>query len=138
VIEELTRGNPTEVKVVLASIVAALALYQVVLMAVGYGKLRPRFLDGRVASFAHRAIGDALILVVVVVAVMCVSYFEIEDDAAVHSVAAILLLVALAMKVGVVRGLPRLHRFLPALGLTIWVLIGIVFATSAGDFLWSG
>jgi hypothetical protein len=41
------------------------------------------------------------------------------------------------MKVGVVRGLPRLHRYLPALGLTIWVLIGIVFATSAGDFLWS-
>jgi hypothetical protein len=73
VIDELTRGNPTEVKVVLASIVAALAIYQVALMAVGYGKLRPRFLDGRVASFAHRAIGDALIVVVVVVAVMCVS-----------------------------------------------------------------
>jgi hypothetical protein len=136
-IDDLTRGNATEVKVVLASIVAALAVYQVALMAVGYGKVRPRFLDGRPASLAHRAIGDALVVIVVAVAVMCVSYFEIEDDAAVHSVAAILLLVALAMKVGVVRGLPSLHRYLPALGLTIWVLIAIVFATSAGDFLWS-
>ena len=39
-IEDLTRGNVTEVKVVLASIVAALAVNQVLLMAVGYGKLR--------------------------------------------------------------------------------------------------
>ncbi|HET6831845.1 MAG TPA: DUF6529 family protein [Solirubrobacterales bacterium] len=137
VIQELTRGNATEVKVILASVVAALAVYQVALMAVGYGKVKPRFLGGRAASFAHRAIGDALVVIVVVVAVMCVSYFGIEDDAAVHSGAAVLLLVALAMKVGVVRGLPRLHRFLPVLGLTIWVLIGVVFATSAGDFLWS-
>jgi hypothetical protein len=38
--EDLTRGNVTEVKVVLASIVAALAVYQVVLMSVGYEKLR--------------------------------------------------------------------------------------------------
>ena len=43
-VEDLTRGNVTEVKVVLASVVAALAVYQVVLMSVGYGKLRPPFL----------------------------------------------------------------------------------------------
>jgi hypothetical protein len=30
---------------VLASVMFALALYQLVLAAVGYGKLRPRFLD---------------------------------------------------------------------------------------------
>jgi hypothetical protein len=36
-VENLTRGNVTEVKVVLASVVAALAVYQVVLMSVGTG-----------------------------------------------------------------------------------------------------
>ena len=35
-IEELTRGNVTEVKVVLASVVLGLAVYQVLLAAVAY------------------------------------------------------------------------------------------------------
>ena len=49
-IDSLTRGNPTEVKVVLASVVTALAVYHLVLIAVGYGKLRPPFLGARPAS----------------------------------------------------------------------------------------
>ena len=43
-VERLARGNVTEVKVLLTSVAAALAVYQLVLIAVGYGKLRPRFL----------------------------------------------------------------------------------------------
>ena len=49
-IENVTRGNPTEVKVLLASAALALAVYQLVLIAVGYGKLRPPFLAARPAS----------------------------------------------------------------------------------------
>ena len=49
------RGNPTEVKVVLASVVLALACYQLVLIAVGYGKARVSFLEARPAARAHRA-----------------------------------------------------------------------------------
>lgn len=46
--QSVTRGNVTEVKVVLASIVTVLAAYQVTLMAVGYGKLRlPEALKAR-------------------------------------------------------------------------------------------
>ena len=62
-IDSLTRGNPTEVKVVLASVVTALAVYQLVLIAVGYGKLRPPFLGARPASLAHRASGDAIVAI---------------------------------------------------------------------------
>lgn len=54
-VQDLTRGNVTEVKVVLASVVAALACYQLFLMAVGYGKVRLRFLDPGPAAFADRA-----------------------------------------------------------------------------------
>ncbi len=59
---------------VLASVVLALAAYQLVLIAVGYGKVRPSFLAPRAASAAHRASGDAIVVVLVCVAVMCVGY----------------------------------------------------------------
>jgi hypothetical protein len=72
---DIARGNVTEVKVVLASVVMALACYQLFLIAVGYGRVRPSFLAARPASLAHRAVGDALVVMVVVVALMCLSYF---------------------------------------------------------------
>jgi hypothetical protein len=41
-IDTLTRGNATEVKVLLASVALALAVYQLVLIAVGYGSCARR------------------------------------------------------------------------------------------------
>lgn len=67
-IDDLTFGNVYEVKTVLASVAAALAVYQLVLIAVGYGKLRPRFLASPAASLTHRASGDVILVLVVVVA----------------------------------------------------------------------
>jgi hypothetical protein len=136
-VEDVARGNVTEVKVVLASVVLALAVYQLVLIAVGYGKVRPRFLAARPAARAHRASGDAIVVLVAVVATMCVSYFgtEGEDGKALHVVAAIGLLAALALKVAVLRWLHSLGRFLPLIGGTVFVLLCLTWATSAGDFL---
>jgi Family of unknown function (DUF6529) len=134
-ITNLTRGNVTEVKVALASIVTALACYQVALMAVGYGKVRLRFLAADPASRAHRAIGDGIVVITVMVATMCISYFELEDDATAHVIAAISLLVLLALKIVVIRWIHGLSRLLPAIGLAVWVLFAVTFATSAGDFL---
>lgn len=133
-VEDLTRGNVTEVKVVLASVVAALAIYQVLLMSVGYGKLRPPFLGGGAASAAHRAIGDAIVVVTLVVAFMCLASFGWED-AGIHAIAGAPLLAALALKVTAVRRGGRLDRFLPALGITVFLLFALTWATSAGDFL---
>jgi hypothetical protein len=133
-IETLTRGNPTEVKVLLASVALALACYQLVLIAVGYGKLRPRFLESAVAAFAHRAVGDAIAVLLVVTATMCIGYFGFED-ASLHIVAAIALLSALALKILVIRRWHALGRFLPVLGLSVWVLLAVTWLTSAGDFL---
>ena len=53
-VERLARGNVTEVNVLLTSVAAALAVYQLVLIAVGYGKLRPRFLGAGPAATAQR------------------------------------------------------------------------------------
>ena len=134
-VETITRGNVVEVKVILASVVLALAVYQLILITVGYGVARPPFLSSRAASFAHRAAGDVIAVLMVVVAFMCLSYFELEDDAGVHVVAASALLVVLALKILVIRRWHRLSRMLPVLGACVFVLLVVTWATSAGDLL---
>ncbi|HSI30392.1 MAG TPA: DUF6529 family protein [Miltoncostaeaceae bacterium] len=134
-VETITRGNVTEVKVILASVVLALAVYQLVLITVGYGVVRPSFLSSRAASFAHRALGDVIAVLLVVVAIMCLSYFGLEDDAGAHVVAASALLVVLALKIMVLRRWHRLGRLLPLLGACVFVLLALTWATSAGDLL---
>ena len=134
-IESLTRGNPTEVKVVLASVVAALAVYQLVLIAVTYGKLRESR-DPDAAGTAHRSAGDAIVAIAVIVAVMCLSYYGFEEgEKALHIVAGTALLVVLAFKVAVVRRLHGLGRYLPILGITVFGLFIVTWLSSAGDFL---
>jgi hypothetical protein len=134
-IESLTRGNPTEVKVLLASIALALAAYQLLLIAVGYGKVRPPFLSPGPASFAHRSTGDAIVVILAFVAVTCVSVYGFEGDAALHIVAALGLLGVLSLKIVVVRWWRSMGRFLPALGISVWVLLALTWISSAGAFL---
>lgn len=133
-VETVTRGNVTEVKVILASVALSLGVYQLVLIAVGYGKVRPRFLSSRAASFAHRASGDVIAVLLVIVAVMCISYFGLEENA-LHAVAGSGLLVVLALKVAVLRRWHALGRYLPMLGTCLFVLLAVTWATSAGDLL---
>jgi hypothetical protein len=148
-VDALTAGNVDQVKTVLASVVFALAMYQGGLMAVGYGKLKLPFLGPRAASFAHRAVGDTAVAVTALVGLMCLSYFGVEDGiehasdgetgrAALHVTASFALLGVLAAKIAVVRLVPRLHRLLPVLGLTVLALFAVVWVSSAGDYLWGG
>ena len=65
----------------------ALTAYQLLLIAVGYGKLRPSFFAARPASGAHRASGDAMF----------------EDDAVLHIAAGSALLTVLALKIVLLR-----------------------------------
>ena len=133
--DSVFRGNVAEVKVVLASIVTALAVYQVGLMAVGYGKVRPRFLDAGPASAAHRAIGDTIVVVTLVVAGACLSYYGFDDDGGAHAIFGTALLAVLAAKVAVVRWGGEISRFLPVIGLTVFSLFAVTWVTSAGSFL---
>jgi small-conductance mechanosensitive channel len=137
-IDSVTHGNPTEVKVLLASVALALAVYQLVLIAIGYGKLRPPFLAAAPASRTHRAVGDTIAVLLVVTALMCVGYFGLEDDASLHMIAAIALLSVLALKIAVIRWWHAFGRFLPALGISVWLLLALTWVTSAGDFLGLG
>ncbi|HEX8645203.1 MAG TPA: DUF6529 family protein [Allosphingosinicella sp.] len=134
-IEWIAGGRVLEVKILLASIVAALAFYQVALMAVGYGKVPLPFLKPVAAGRAHRAIGDAILVVTLFIAVLCLSYFEIDDDTALHAFFGSALLLALAAKVAVVRRWLPGDRYLPWLGVTVLVLFAGAWATSAARHL---
>lgn len=135
-IESITRNNVTEVKVVLTSVVAALALYQVTLMLVGYGKVKIRSLSPKAASFAHRASGDAIVTITVVIGIMCLGYYGMEDDATFHMIAGWALAAALVLKVVVVRWWHGLGRYLPMIGSTVFALFLVTWWSSAGFFFW--
>ena len=119
----------------LASVALALAVYQLALIAVGYGKLRPPFLEARPAARTHRAVGDTIAVLLLVTAFMCVGYFGFEDDATLHVLAGVSLLAVLALKIAVVRWWHSLGRLLPGLGVSVWLLLALTWFTSAGDFL---
>lgn len=148
-VDTLTFGNVPQVKTVLATVVFALAFYQVVMMAVGYGKVKVPFLKPKAASFAHRSVGDVILPVTVLVGWMCLAYFGVEDGiehaaygesarAALHVIFGSLLLAVLILKVVVVRRWTSLDRFLPHFGLTVFGLFALTWVTSAGDYLFGG
>jgi hypothetical protein len=141
-IEAVTRGNVVGVKVVLTSVVSALAIYQVFLMAVGYRRLRLPFLQPAPASATHRAVGDTVVVITLLVAGMCLSYFGYDDGghgsdlgSNVHAIPGLLLIAVLALKITVVRWWHRMGRWLPALGTTVFVLFAITWVTSAVEFV---
>jgi hypothetical protein len=133
--ETVTRGNVAEVKILLASVVAALAVYQLALIAVGYGRVRLPFLAAVPAARTHRAIGDGIVVTTILVALMCLSGYGFEDGGT-HAVAGIAVLGAILVKVALVRrGGERGSRLIPLAGLTLFALLTVAWATSAGDFL---
>jgi hypothetical protein len=86
----------------------------------------------------HRASGDAIVVLLVVVGVMCVSYFGVEDEAVLHSVASAALFLVLSMKILVLRRWPAANRLLPPLGILVFTLLAVAWLTSAGSFLAGG
>jgi hypothetical protein len=131
-VESITRGNPGSVKAVLASVVLALAAYQLILAAIGYRKLP--VIDAQPAFFTHRASGDMIAVLFVVVALMCVAAFGFDDDYRVHGWAGMLAVVVLAVKVTVIRS-GKGGRALPYLGIMLFALLAVTWLTVTPDFL---
>ena len=132
-VESITRGNPGSVKTVLASVVLALAVYQLILAAIGYGKLPPLIKPGP-AFLTHRASGDAIVVLLVLVALACLAVFGLEDDYVLHGAAGIGAVAVVAVKICVVRtGIGS--RTLPYLGVTLFLLLAVTWFTVTPDFL---
>lgn len=145
-VEQITGGHVTEVKIVLTTVVAALAFYQVFLMAVGYGKVRLPFLHARPASRAHRAIGDTVVTITLLIGLMCLAYFGIEDGVehaypedqsrvVWHLIVSFALFAVLALKIVVLRWWHSMGKYLPVLGLSVFALFIASWATSSAAYL---
>ena len=145
-VESITGGHVTEVKIVLTAIVAALAFYQVFLMAVGYGKLKLPFLHARPVSRAHRAIGDTVVCVTLLIGLMCLAYFGIEDGVehaypadqgrvVWHLIVSFALFAVLALKIVVLRWWHSMGKYLPVLGLSVFGLFIASWVTSSPAYL---
>jgi hypothetical protein len=131
-VESITRGNPGSVKSVLASVILALAAYQLMLAAIGYRKLR--VIEANPAFLTHRASGDMIAVLLVLVALACLAVFGLQDDYVLHGAAGIGAVAVLAIKVCVVRtGIGG--RFLPYLGLTLFALLALTWFTVTPGFL---
>lgn len=142
----ITGGQVTAVKIVLTSVLLALAAYQAMLMAVGYRLVRPPFLSAESAAVAHRAVGDAVVVLVVVCGAFCLGYYGIEDSVrdhapgpdsrvTLHVVASFALAGVLALKLVVLHAWRRAQRFLPLLGVGVLSLMFVTWLSSAGAFL---
>lgn len=145
-VESITGGHVTEVKIVLTAIVAALAFYQVFLMAVVYGKLKLPFLHGRPASRAHRAIGDTAVSITLLIGLMCLAYFGIEDGVehaypadqgrvVWHIIVTFALFAVLTLKIIVLRWWHSMGKYLPVLGLSVLALFVASWVTSSSAYL---
>ena len=122
----------------LASVALALAAYQVVLAAVGFRWVRPKVPEAEPAFRAHRASGDAILVLLVIVGGMCLAVAGEDhggEDAAFHAVTGGLLFVVLALKVVVLRWWHAAGRFLPLLGASVFLLLALTWFGSAGAFL---
>ena len=136
---DLTNGNVAEVKVLLATVIAALAIYQLFLAAVGYGVIRIPFLANPAALRGHRAIGDTIFALAVITGAMCLGVYGFEEDGGVHAIAGAAVIGVLLVKTLVVRSSSlRIGRLLPPLGIAVFFLFVLTWGTSAGDFLLEG
>ena len=131
---DLARGNVAEVKVMLAAVVGVLAVYQALLMLVGWGRVRLAFLSQMAASRAHLVLGGTVVLVTIFVSLACLSYFDLEEGG-VHAITGAILAVVLGFKIAVIRWLDPLRGSLPYLGVAVVALFAVTVATSAVEFL---
>ena len=128
----LARGNPASVKTVLASVVLALAAYQLILAAIGYRKLP--IIEAQPAFFTHRASGHVIAILFALVALACLAVFGFEDDYRLHGLAGIGAVGVLVLKVSLIRS-GKAGWALPYLGLTLFTLIAITWFTVTPEFL---
>ena len=131
---DLTRGNVAEVKVMLAAVVGVLAVYQALLMVVGWGRVRLGFFSQAAASRAHLVIGATIVFVTIFISLACLSYFGWEDGG-LHAVTGLVLLGVLAFKIAVVRWIDQLRGYLPLIGTAVLALFVITVGASAVEFL---
>lgn len=121
-------------KVMLATVVLLLAATQVVTAALMYGLLRPRGLSGDGAAFVHRWSGRALLIAAALVTTYCVKDIGPQSSptrVAVHTALGSTVFLVVALKLVLLRAVPRLGVLVPLLGIAAALMFVGLWATSA-------
>ena len=92
-------------------------------------------IDAAPAFLTHRASGDAIVVLFVLVALACVAAFGFEDDYALHGWAGLAAAVVVALKVGVVRSGSRVERSAAVPGRHPVRAVAVTWLTVTPDFL---
>ena len=136
-LNRVTGGHLLAWKVVLASVVVVLAGLQVFLAAGLFGRTR---LAGpaKTASVVHRWNGRVTLVLAVIVALACMfgpAGPTSPTRVLLHSLFGTLLFVVMAAKFTVLRITKAAQKYLPLLGISMFLTFGAIWATSVADYI---
>ena len=137
-LNDVTGGELLLWKVVLSTIVFALAGLQVAMAARFWGATGFPGMSPEAAAGVHRWSGRATILLAVVVGLACLAGpagATSPTRVALHTVFGSLLFVVLAAKFLVLKVLPSAGRLLPVVGIGLFLSFAAVWATSVADYV---
>ena len=125
-------------KSALASLMIAFAIIQVLSMFELMGRERPRG-NPKVLGWFHRGSGYGFLILLVTISVFCVKDFvtstaEVSTRGLFHSVIALIVILILAIKLGILRRYHLFGKFLPLLGSSVFILSVVAYALSGGYF----
>jgi cytochrome c551/c552 len=87
----------------------------------------------------HKGAGFAFAILLLVISYFCIKYVAMVGDqlsgrAVMHSVLSLALVIVLVIKIVIVQFYKQLLRFVPTMGIIVFILAFVVFSTSAGYY----
>ena len=91
----------------------------------------------------HKGAGAVFLILLLVISYLCVRYWAVMGDqlsvrAVIHIVLSILLFIVLVLKIFIVQFYKEFLRYVPVMGMIVFILAFSVFCTSAGYFFLTG
>jgi cytochrome c2 len=125
-------------KSILATVFLAAGLVATLLMLALMGRAE-RKVSPVVLRRLHKIFGGIFLVLLVVISYFCLAYVKMAGEgltvrAVFHGVLALTLFIVLVLKISIVRFYREFMRFVPSLGLAVFVLAFLVYTTSAGYF----
>lgn len=137
-LNDITDGNLLLWKVVLATVVFALAGLQVAMAARFWGVAPALPVSGGTAVKVHRVSGRVALLLAVIVAFSCLvgpAGPTSPTRVLLHSIFGALAFVVLTAKFAVLKVVRRGDKYLPLLGSLLFLTFGAIWATSVADYV---
>ena len=91
----------------------------------------------------HKGAGAVFLILFLVISYICMRYWAVMGDqlsvrAVIHAVLSILLIIVLVLKISIVQFYKEFLRYVPVMGMIVFILAFTVFCTSAGYFFLTG